>query len=93
MRNVLVGMLLALALIAAAGAWVWYYQPEHLPKEWRHENPRSHDYTPAVYRWKDAHGRVQLTDAPPTDRPYETIRIDPNRNVVPSLLPADDNTN
>jgi hypothetical protein len=80
------GVLLAIA--AAAAAWVWYYAPQHLPAEWRQANPHSSDYAPVVYRWKDAQGVVQLTDRPPSDRPYEAVRIDPNRNIVPSLSPA-----
>ncbi|HPA02244.1 MAG TPA: DUF4124 domain-containing protein [Chiayiivirga sp.] len=87
MRNALIGALVLLALLAAAGAWVWRYQPERLPTEWRRDNPHSRDYAPAVYRWRDAQGRVHLTDTPPADRPYETVRIDPRRNVVPSTLP------
>jgi hypothetical protein len=31
---------------------------------------------------------VQLTDQPPSDRPYETIRVDPKQNVVPTTLPT-----
>lgn len=56
----------------AAAAYVWFYRPESLPREWRRENPRSREYAPAVYRWRDAAGVLQLTDTPPKDRPYET---------------------
>lgn len=87
MRGFLLGLLAALALLAAAAAWIWHYEPERLPQEWRQNNPHSRDYMPALYRWHDDQGRVQLTDTPPKDRPYETVRIDPNRNVVPTTLP------
>jgi len=89
-RSFLLGMLAAIVLMAAAAAWVWHYRPERLPQEWRRQNPNSQDYMPTLYRWHDAQGRVQVTDQPPADRPYEAVRIDPNRNVVPSgQLPRD----
>lgn len=87
MKSTLLGALSLLALLAAAGLWVWHRHPEHLPEEWRRANPHSRDYAPALYRWRDSAGRMQLTDTPPSDRPYETVRIDPNRNIVPSTLP------
>lgn len=77
----------AVAFVGAAGAYIWRFEPERLPAEWRRENPNSRDYAPAVYRWKDGDGVVQLTDAPPTDRPYETIRVNPDQNVAP-LMPT-----
>jgi hypothetical protein len=87
MKNFLAGLVFALAVIAAAGWYLWRYAPQHLPEGWRRDNPHSRDYAPAVYRWRDAKGVVQLTDTPPPDRPYETIRIDPDTNVVPDTLP------
>lgn len=87
MRGFLLGVLAAFALLAAAAAWVWHYEPERLPQEWRTQNPHSRDYTPTLYRWRDDQGRVQLTDTPPKGRSYETVRIDPNRNIVPTTLP------
>ncbi len=87
MRGVAIGVLVTAASLAAAAAWIWHYEPERLPQEWRRQNPNSRDYMPALYRWHDDHGRVQLTDTPPENRPYETVRIDPNRNLVPSTLP------
>jgi hypothetical protein len=83
MKGLLAGIALTLVLLAGAAAWVWHYSPESLPAEWRRDNPHSRDYAPVIYRWKDAEGVVQLTDRPPADRPYETVRIDPDRNVVP----------
>lgn len=84
MRNFLFGMVTAIALMAAAAAWVWHYRAERLPQEWRRQNPNSTDYMPTLYRWRDAQGRIQVTDKPPADRPFEAVRIDPNRNMVPS---------
>ena len=89
MKRFFGGIAFALLLLAGAGAWVWNYRPEWLPQEWRRANPNSREYMPAVYRWKDDRGVVQLTDTPPKDRPYEEVRIDPRQNVVPNLGPAD----
>lgn len=41
-----------------------------------------------LYRWRDAQGVLQVTDVPPTDRPYEQVRIRDDRNVVPMSGPA-----
>ena len=79
---------MALAAVAAIGAYIWRYEPERLPAEWRRDNPNSKEYSSVVYRWKDANGVVQLTDQPPKDRPYEAVRIDPNQNIVPTTLPT-----
>ena len=89
MKSFLTGLLFGIAALAGLAAWVWYRAPEHLPAEWRKTNPHSPDYAPAVYRWKDDHGRTQISDVPPTDRPYQTVRIDPNTNVVPDTLPTE----
>lgn len=84
MRRLLTGVVLGVLLVAGAAAWVWHYAPEHLPAEWRGRNPNSPDYAPQVYLWKDDQGRTQVTDQPPSDgRRYETVRIDPQTNVVP----------
>ena len=90
MRNFLLGALTTLALLTLAAAWVWHFEPERMPQEWRRKNPNSMEYMPVLYRWKDAQGRVQLTDEPPTDRPYEAVQIDPNRNVLPASRPPFD---
>ena len=90
MAKFLLGVLVTLLLQAAAAAYVWYLEPERLPTEWRRGNPNSRDYMPLLYRWKDAAGVVQVTDRPPPDRPYETVRIDPNTNRVPLLPPSGD---
>jgi hypothetical protein len=88
MKSFFLGVGCTVLVAAAAGAYVWWYAPEHLPAEWRRENPRSRDYAPLLYRWKDDQGIVQLTDTPPAGRPYESLRIDPDRNVVPLMSPA-----
>ena len=83
MGKFLLGVVATLAVQAGLAAWVWYYAPERLPQEWRRANPNSDDYMPALYRWKDDAGVVQLTDRPPPDRPYETVRVRPDTNVAP----------
>jgi hypothetical protein len=86
-KSFLLGFATALVCMTGVAAYFWYLSPESLPAEWRQDNPNSRDYAPQLYRWKDAQGRVQLTDVPPRDRPYETIRVDPDTNVVPSAAP------
>jgi hypothetical protein len=87
MRNFLLGVATTLLLLAAAAAYVWHYESARLPAEWRRANPNSIEYRPVLYRWKDAAGVVQVTDRPPPDRPYETLRIDPATNVAPLAPP------
>ena len=84
MRHFLLGVLATLAVQAAVGAWYWYRNPEALPEEWRRANPRSTDYTPVLYRWKDDSGATQFTDSPPAGRPYETVRVEPRQNMLPA---------
>jgi Domain of unknown function (DUF4124) len=79
-------LLFALAAIAAALAW-WYFAPETLPDALRTAVPTSPHAAPVLYKWRDARGALHVTDAPPADRPYETVRYDPNVNVVPSVMP------
>ncbi len=88
MLKFLAGMLFALALVAGVAAWLWYQRPDLLPEGLQQQNPQSPNYAPAVYRWKDAQGRTQVSDAPPAGRAYETVRIDPNTNTVPDTLPS-----
>ena len=90
MGKFLLGVAATLLLQAAAAAYVWHYEPERLPAEWRRANPNSIEYRPALYRWRDAAGVVQVTDKPPEGRPYETLRIDPATNVAPLAPPRKD---
>ena len=74
-------------LAAAAGAVWWYLAPDTLPDPVRKLLPVSDRANPALYKWKDAKGRWNVTDVPPTDRPYETLKYDPNTNVLPPAAP------
>lgn len=86
-------LLFLLAMMVVIGGMAWL-APKQLPKMLRvhllgepedpRDDPTSPQYAPAVYRWKDAQGRTQITDTPPEGRPYETVRISPETNVVPS---------
>ena len=76
----------ALARAAAAAAW-WYFAPQSLPSPLKAIAPVSPKSAPTLYKWRDAKGGLHVTDVPPSDRPYETVRYDPNVNVVPNVLP------
>jgi hypothetical protein len=39
-------------------------------------DPRGSGGTPALYRWRDDAGVLQLTDRPPQGRPYEAVDVD-----------------
>ena len=77
----LVFILLILAIVAA-GAW-WYFAPETLPTFVKAQLPAWPKSNPVLYKWRDAKGGLHITDTPPADRPYETVRYDPNANVLP----------
>jgi hypothetical protein len=77
---------LAALLAVAAVAW-WYFAPDTLPVALRHAAPPSPNLTtapPQLYRWRDAKGQLHVTDVAPADRPYETVRYNPDTNVVPA---------
>ena len=80
-------LLLVAALAAAGWAW-WRYAPETLPVFLRDTAPRSPTANPPLYKWKDASGQWHITDTPPSDRPYETVTVDPGTNVVPTVVPG-----
>ena len=83
-----IGLIVVLLAIAAvvAGAW-WYVAPDTLPGFVKAQLPPSPKSNPVLYKWRDAKGGLHVTDTPPTDRPYETLKYNPNTNVVPSAVP------
>jgi len=86
----LLGWTLALLALAAA-AW-WYYAPQSLPTPLRHAapvSPNARSTTPTLYKWRDAQGRLNVTDAPPKDRPYEAVQYNPDTNAVPGYRRPD----
>lgn len=77
-------VVLLLLVFAVVGAW-WYFAPESLPgplKSWI--PPPPHKSAPTLYEWRDAKGRLNITDTPPMDRPFKTLHLDPNANVLPA---------
>lgn len=42
---------------------------------------------PPLYKWKDASGQWHITDKPPKDFAFEKVVVDPNANVVPTIVP------
>ncbi|MBL8296995.1 MAG: DUF4124 domain-containing protein [Rhodanobacteraceae bacterium] len=82
----------SLALLAAGAAAWWYFSPQSLPSAVRQlapESPNAQSASPPLYKWRDASGRLNVSDAPPKDRPYETVRYDPNTNLVPGYRRPD----
>lgn len=75
------------------GAWAWwYFAPAYLPAFVRERLPvakASPAHNPVLYKWMDANGNPQFSDQPPTEGPYETIRIDPDTNVLPAGVPPE----
>jgi hypothetical protein len=43
---------------------------------------------PHLYRWRDRHGELHITDQPPKRRRYETVPLREDVNVVPMSPPA-----
>jgi len=79
-------ILLAAILALAAVAW-WYFAPDTLPVAVRHLTPPSPNLSAApqaLYKWRDEKGQLHVTDVAPKDRPYETVRYNPDTNVVPA---------
>jgi hypothetical protein len=78
--------MLVFIVLCAAVAW-WYFAPDTIPDVVRRQLPVSARSNPLLYRWRDDKGRPHVTDTPPTGRPYETLKYDPNTNVVPTVVP------
>lgn len=87
-----------LLLMLAGGGWLWWrYAPETLPEVVRTQLVEPLERmaipaapTPPLYKWKDEHGRWNITDRPPEGRPFEKVVVDPNTNVLPSGAPPED---
>jgi hypothetical protein len=79
-------LLALLAVAAGMGSW-WYLVPDSMPGPIRALLPASPQANPVLYKWRDAKGGLHITDEPPLDRPYETLKYNPKTNVVPSVVP------
>lgn len=74
-----------LVLGALGGALFYgYTRPQAVPPWARGWLPDPPGQTRLLYRWRDVQGRVQITDQPPKDRPYEEVRYRADANVVPA---------
>ncbi|MDS4031169.1 MAG: DUF4124 domain-containing protein [Candidatus Contendobacter sp.] len=77
-----------LVLGAVGGALFYgYTRPQAVPAWARGWLPDPPGQTRPLYRWRDAQGRVQITDQPPKDRPYEEVRYRADANVMPPGTP------
>jgi Domain of unknown function (DUF4124) len=88
------GALFWFIMILAATALVgwWYFAPNSLPDIVKSVAPESPKANPLLYKWRDDKGRWNVTDVPPKDRPYETLKYDPKTNVVPTVMPLPSQT-
>ncbi|MBE2295287.1 MAG: DUF4124 domain-containing protein [Phycisphaerales bacterium] len=78
-----VGWWLLLVLGVVGGVVLyWYLMPQEAPSWVRSGLPSMSEHTGALYRWRDAQGREQISDKPPKDRPYETVHYRADTNVV-----------
>lgn len=92
--NILTGILVLLAVVAAAALGYWYFYPQERPW-WVKEYLPS---LPAVsakiemYKWRDEQGHWQYSNTPPAEGvSYEIIEYWENSNVIPSGLKEQDN--
>ena len=44
---------------------------------------------PPLYKWRDDKGVWNITDTAPAGRPYERVEVDPDQNVVPTVIPGE----
>ena len=82
-------VLIALIMLAALGGLLFYIyaKPQVAPAWAREWLPGLPKYTPPLYRWRDEQGRVQVTDQPPPNRPFEEVQYRADANVVPPQRP------
>jgi len=77
-----IGLIIVLGLLGGIILY-WYTTPQETPAWIRNWLPGMPEYTGPVYRWYDDRGRLQVTDKPPKDRPYETVQYRSDANVMP----------
>ncbi|NJM11443.1 MAG: DUF4124 domain-containing protein [Synechococcaceae cyanobacterium SM1_2_3] len=78
-------MLIAIIVFAVLGGLLFYVyaKPQVVPAWAREWLPGLPKYTLPLYRWRDEQGRVQITDQPPQNRPFEEVQYRADANVVP----------
>lgn len=73
-------LVVGLALIAAVAWWTTRDTPEQArakqQRAARATAELAEEARPALYRWRDGDGVLQLTSEPPTGRKYERIHTD-----------------
>jgi hypothetical protein len=76
--------------LGGLGGWWWQGHPGYETGEQRMQRAAAAQAAaePKLYRWRDAHGVLQITDQPPTGRKFERVRLQEDVNVVPMSEPA-----
>ena len=77
--------LLLVAIALGVAAWWWF--SSEMPRR-EHERAAAAqaamvaaERANALYRWRDANGNLQVTDAPPEGRKYERIGREPEDGI------------
>lgn len=74
---------LLIALVALGGlAAYWYWQPRAQPDWLKGYLPRAQPAEVTLYRWRGPQGELNITQEPPSDRPYRTVTYPADVNVV-----------
>ncbi len=82
-------MLVFIGLAGLGGLLFYVYAKPQVAPAWAREwLPGLPKYTPPLYRWRDEQGRVQVTDQPPQNRPFEEVQYRADANVVPPRSPS-----
>lgn len=82
-------LILLLAVLATVAA-VWWWQPAVVQQTWQQVDQQLSGKS-TLYRWKDARGREQVSDTPPTDgTPFKELSYRHNVNIIPEHRPNDE---
>src|SRR5687767_13000111 len=92
------GHVLVLLLALAAVGWWAFGHPGYETRAQAEARVEAQEQAveaakPKLYRWRDGHGVLQLTDTPPKGRKYETVDVDATAaklNEVQMTEPAPD---
>jgi len=78
------------ALLALAYAWWTGTLPgRHPPRASASAaSAEKNKAAPALYRWRNDQGVLQLSNHPPKGRPFERVRIRDDQNVIRANAPA-----
>ncbi|QIL21493.1 DUF4124 domain-containing protein [Thermomonas sp. HDW16] len=77
--------MLALALALSAAAWWWF--TSEMPRRERERviaaeaAMKQAERANSLYRWRDADGNLQITEAPPQGRKFERISRTPSDGI------------